>query len=141
MPTAITEHEIGERAKEYNSYFAKAQTVPANTDVDGNGGYLYTGESKDSVEVVVGVGATKIDIAITENIWIRIYGATDAAGTGAVLLHVWTAEAVAALEYAIGLELVRYAVNSTDLPYVMVNVETDDAAASGKFEAFMNGIV
>ena len=113
---------------------AKAQTLPANTSADGNGGAVFLGGINGAVEVLARVN-TAVTIADTKVLTIKVQHSDSASSGFTDLATVYTITAAAGSgSLAKDTELGRFALPSTVKDYVKAVITTTDAAAAGKVD-------
>lgn len=118
----------------YGQNFAKAQTLPANTSADGNGGAILLGGILGAVEVVARVN-TAVTIADTKALTITLQHSNSATSGFTALGTVVTLTAAAGSgALAADTELGRFALPSSVKDYVKAVITTTDAAAAGKVD-------
>ena len=114
-------------------YWARAQTLPQNTNADGNGGAIEASGVQGGIECIVRC-STAISIADTKTLTIKMLDGASASSMSDVpeLDPFFTVTASGAAQtYAVGDELARITLPTNIRRYTKVNITTDDAAASG----------
>lgn len=113
---------------------AKAQTLPANTSADGNGGAVMLGGILGAVEILARVN-TAVTIADTKALTITVQHSDSEAGGFTALGTVYTLTAASGSgALAADTELGRFALPSTVKNFVKAVITTTDAAAAGKVD-------
>ncbi len=125
-----------------SEYLTKEQTVPQNTNVDGNQGPIVMEGDLASQEIIVRVGATAIAIADTASITVKLMHAPDN-GSGSPGTYVTLEDTVfthtaagGSGAWAADAELARYVPPTNVNKYVKINIATTDAAATGTYTAY-----
>jgi hypothetical protein len=121
-------------------YLALDQTVPQNTNADGNGGAREISNALGALEVVAEVGSVALGLADTKVLTVKLQSSNDN-GVGdafADLVTVYTKTASGAEVVAAGTELGRYIVPTGAERYIKPNIVSTDAAGTGKVNVFLN---
>jgi len=123
-------------------FLATEQTVPANTNVDGNGGAQLIGNLQGALEVEV-ASAADMTLAATKTFTAKLLGSETADGeyTDITSASITAASASSTLVVS-GDPILRLSVPSEaplgadTFKWVKINFATDDAAATGKISAY-----
>lgn len=118
-----------------DSYFATAQTLPANTSAFGDEGAKFSPSDAGAIEIVVRA-KTACALADTKKLYLELYTAASESGTYSLFSKL-EITADGAQSWAVGDKILIFPV-PTDLPnnWVKVKIGTDDAAASGTIDIF-----
>lgn len=120
-----------------NDYLAKDQTVPQNTSANGDGGSFEISATLGSIEVVAEVGSVALGLANTKVLTVKLQDSADNSSF-ADLATLYTVTASGALTVPVNTELGRFIIPTTARRYVKAVITTDDAAATGKVNIFLN---
>jgi len=125
-------------AKFENDFLAKAQSLPQNTNADGNGGAFNLAGTNGSIEVVAVVNS-EISLADTKVLTVKLKDSSDGT-TYADMQTIYTKTASGATTIAADTELGRFIIPTNAKPHIKANIVTTDAAATGKIDIFQNYI-
>jgi hypothetical protein len=123
----------------WDGKLATAQAVPQNTSAYGDEGSKQFNGTQGSVEVIVACNEA-MSLAATKVLTVVLHDSADDSSFAEVdgVKFTETAPAGEAKTYAAGDIICRLPVPSNLRRYAKVYVTTDDAAASGKFDAWLD---
>jgi len=123
-------------------YLAFEQTVPANTNADGNRGAQLLGKVQGAIEIGI-EAATDVTIPISATLTLKaLASATEDGDYTEIASTAFESTSAAATVFLAGTHIVTFAIPSEgtfeadDKKYVKVNFATDSASSTGKLNAF-----
>jgi hypothetical protein len=131
----MVDFEHGYIQRAYNEYYASGQTVPQNTNADGDDGPRQNSGAMGGISITA-VAKTDVAIADTKTLTITVLDCDSETGSYVEIGKICVLLSSGATTYEAGTVLGQFILPPSARSWTKINIATDDATATGTIDVF-----